>query len=85
MVPLIDFWPVSIRRPLSQCCFRGLSSDQLDDSERLRAHALSYMKVFALVADALEDQAGDAAVNEYLLMLGAKHSSFKGFDPIYFM
>ena len=57
--------------------FRGISADEVEDNEKLRVHAQTLMRVFAMLTDSLEDNTSDTKeINDFLLMLGAKHASF---------
>ena len=67
-------------------CFRGVYEDEVEDSEKLRSHAQKFMRIFAMLTDSLEDNTSDTKeINDFLLMLGAKHASFKGFDLVSFL
>ena len=65
---------------------RGLYGEQVEHTEKLQAHALKFMHVFAILTESLEDNTGDTKdINDFLLMLGAKHASFKGFEQVFFL
>ena len=58
----------------------------MENTENLEAHALKFMRVFAILTESLEDNNSDSkAINDFLLMLGAKHASFKGFEQVFFL
>ena len=79
--------------PLNKFCFkttffhgRGLYGEQVEHTEKLQAHALKFMHVFAILTESLEDNTGDTKdINDFLLMLGATHASFKGFEQVFFL
>ena len=65
---------------------RGLYGEQVERTEKLQAHALKFMHVFAILTESLEDNTGDTKdINDFLLMLGATHASFKGFEQVFFL
>ena len=78
---------------LNKFCFkttffhgRGLYGEQVEHTEKLQAHALKFMHVFAILTESLEDNTGDTKdINDFLLMLGATHASFKGFEQVFFL
>ncbi len=63
--------------------FRNMPLAEIERSERFQNHVRMFMSTIASVTESLERD--DGAASDMLLMLGAKHATFKGFNCLYFV